>query len=243
MNLQQILKLRILGLNNCLRNLNNCSNLSSINYFSTTHTFLKNKDQCKVQKSKSVNLNELAEVVNTDRMMLEFDKVVDDFKKAMVKHVGVRTSIGAIEELIVKFDGDEYKLQELAEIVRKPKLIVLNLSAFPQTIPSILEMLLKSQMNLNPQQEGTTLYIPLPRITREYRERLSKASKSYFVTCKDNITNIRNKHIKNVKQKKDLSEDVIFRVEGYISTISKNYINEVQILLDIKQKELLGESE
>lgn len=46
-----------------------------------------------------------------------------------------------------------------------------------------------------------------------------------------------------MKQKKDLSEDVIFRVEGYISTISKNYINEVQILLDIKQKELLGESE
>lgn len=55
-------------------------------------------------------------------------------------------------------------MQELAQIVRKnPKLIVINMGVFPQAIPAALEAISKSGMNLNPQQEGTTLYVPVPK--------------------------------------------------------------------------------
>lgn len=64
----------------------------------------------------------------------------------------------------VNLDGKEHTLQELAQIVRKnPKTIVLNMSVFPQAIPAALKAIQKSGMNLNPQQDGTTVYIPVPK--------------------------------------------------------------------------------
>ncbi|XP_076622366.1 mitochondrial ribosome recycling factor 1 [Colletes latitarsis] len=217
-------------------------NLGNVNHFSTTHTSLKAKAKNKSQPVH-INLNDMADVINVERMLSQFDKVIDQFKEQMIKHVGLRTSIGAIEDLIVKYDGDEYKLQELVEINRKPKLIVINVAAFPQVIPNIIDTLSKSQMNLNPQQQGTTLYIPIPKVTREHREHLAKTAKVYFVKCKDNITDIRNKHVKDVKKKTSLPIDLIFRVEGYISHMSREYVGQAEQLLQTKQKELLRESE
>jgi ribosome recycling factor len=64
----------------------------------------------------------------------------------------------------VSLDGKEYELQELAQIVRKnPKTIVINMTSFPQAIPAALQSIGKSGMNLNPQQDGTTLFIPIPK--------------------------------------------------------------------------------
>ena len=222
------------------------ANFSNIHKFSTTSMLSKSKVRGRSDKKATpahVNLNEISEVMNVDRLLSQFDKAVEDFKDQMIKHIGLRTSTGAIEDLIVKHDGDDYKLQELVQISRKPKMIVMNVTAFPQTIPNIIDALSKSQMNLNPQQEGTTLYIQIPKVTREHRENLAKTAKSYFVKCKDNITDVRNKHVKDVKKKSNLPIDLSFRVEGYISTLSHDYINKAEKLLQTKQKELLGESE
>lgn len=140
------------------------SNFNSINKFSTTDTLLKSKDKGKEKKKVvQVNLDEISQVTNVERMLSQFDNIIENFKDQMIKHVGLRTSIGAIEELVIEYEGEEYKLQELVEIIRKPKMVVMNISAFPQTIPKILDILAASQMNLNPQQEGTTLYIPVPK--------------------------------------------------------------------------------
>lgn len=37
------------------------------------------------------------------------------------------------------------------------------MSVFPQAIPAALQAISKSGLNLNPQQEGNTLYIPVPK--------------------------------------------------------------------------------
>lgn len=65
---------------------------------------------------------------------------------------------------MVNVDGTDHTLQELAQIVRKnPKTVVVNMAVFPQAIPDVVKAISSSGMNLNPQQEGTTLYIPVPK--------------------------------------------------------------------------------
>ena len=55
-------------------------------------------------------------------------------------------------------------LNEVAQVGRKGgQAIVLNFSDFPTAIPSALKALQASGLGMNPQQEGTTLYIPLPK--------------------------------------------------------------------------------
>lgn len=64
----------------------------------------------------------------------------------------------------MEFEGETYPLQELAQVGRKnPQLAVLNLASLPDAIKPVLLAIENSGMNLNPQQEGTTIYVPLPK--------------------------------------------------------------------------------
>lgn len=73
-------------------------------------------------------------------------------------------SSGSVESLKVEFEEEEYVLQDLAQISRKnPKTLIINMSSFPQLIPVTMKALNESGMNVNPQQEGTTIIIPIPK--------------------------------------------------------------------------------
>ncbi|XP_003490481.1 ribosome-recycling factor, mitochondrial isoform X1 [Bombus impatiens] len=215
----------------------------NINKFFTGDILLKNKDRPSNKKSVvHVNLNEISDIVKVERMMSQFNGAIEKYKDEMVKNLAVRTRVGAVEELTITFEDEEHNLEELVDISRKPNMILLNASAFPQIIPNILEALSKSNMNLNPQQDGTTIYVPLPKVTKEHRESLAKTAKQYFVKCKNIISDIRNEHIKNLKKKEGLPKDLTFKAESYISALQKQYVDKAEELLKAKQKELLGES-
>lgn len=134
--------------------------------FSMTCVLAKGKDRGKDKKkskSQHINYNEMEQVIDVNKLTSQLEKAIEIMKNDFGKYLSIRSTVGAIEELSVKFEGKDYMLQEFAQISRKPKLIVLNVSAFPQTIPDILMSLSKNQMNLNPQQDGTTIYIPIPK--------------------------------------------------------------------------------
>ena len=71
------------------------------------------------------------------------------------------------------FDGDKYPLNEITSISKKdPKKIIIDASAFPQAAQNIMTAIRDSGMNLNPQQEGLTIFVPIPKVTKEFREKL-----------------------------------------------------------------------
>lgn len=61
--------------------------------------------------------------------------------------------------------------------------------------------------------------------------------------CCENVREIRNKQIKVVKQKENLAKDLTFRIENYIDILSHQYMSEAEKILEVKQKELLGDTE
>lgn len=129
---------------------------------------------------------ELNEVINIDAYNESLQKLVDKMQDDFIQNLSLRSTTGAIETLKVKVDGEMHELQELAQISRKnPKTIILNMIGFPQTIPAVLKALQTSGMNLNPQQEGTTLFIPVPKVTKEYRENLAKNAKALYIKYRD----------------------------------------------------------
>ncbi|KYQ51234.1 Ribosome-recycling factor, mitochondrial [Trachymyrmex zeteki] len=210
----------------------------------TSDLLAKSKDRGeKKQKTQHIDYNEFEQVVDVNKLISQLDNAIERLKNDFIQHLSVRSSVGAIEMLSVKFEGKDFTLQELAQISRKPKLIVLNVSTFPQAIPDILKSLSKNQMKLNPQQDGTTIYVPVPKVTKEHRETLSKNAKSFYVKCCDNVRLVRNKQIKAVKEKEKLAKDLVFRIESYIDILSHQYMNKAEQMLETKQKELLGDSE
>lgn len=223
-----------------------CTNrLENARAFSTTIMLAKSKDRGKDKKKttqkKNIDFREMEEVVNVEKLTLQLDKLMDRLKDNYIKNVSVRSAAGAIEELPVKLDGTQYLLQELVQVSRTPKMVILNASAFPQYIPNIIQVLTKNQMNLNPQQDGTMIYIPIPKVTKEYRESLSKSAKSFYIKCRDDMKEVRTEYIKKVKNVNKLPQDVSLRVQGYIDVYTNQYIEKAEKILETKQKELMGD--
>uniref|UniRef100_A0A905QKX3 Ribosome-recycling factor, mitochondrial n=1 Tax=Rhodnius prolixus TaxID=13249 RepID=A0A905QKX3_RHOPR len=177
----------------------------------------KGKDKKKEDKGKSVkkkveiNESSLRQVINVEKLRTNMENNLLKLNDIFLKFVTVRTSIGAIENVPVILDGKKYPLIELGQIVRKnPKVIAINMAAFPQALPATMKALTESGMNLNPQQDGTTLFVPVPKVTREHRENLSKNAKAHFIKCRDGVREVQNKFLKTIKSKEldgQLSED------------------------------------
>ena len=92
------------------------------------------------------------------------------------------------DEVSVHFEGDNYPLKEIASISKKdPKKVVIDASAFPQASVNIMKALRDSGMNLNPQQDGLTIFVPIPKVTKEFREKLAAGSRKKMNECKEDL--------------------------------------------------------
>ncbi|KAG6454235.1 hypothetical protein O3G_MSEX008595 [Manduca sexta] len=212
--------------------------------FTNIRNYAKSKDKGKDKKSKGkveINPTMISELVPVEKLKERSNAAIDKMKDDFAKHLSLRSTTGSIETLAVKFEGKDYELQELAQIVRKnPKTIVINFASFPQAIPDALKSINSSGLNLNPQQDGTTLYVPVPKVTKEHREALAKNAKALYIKCRDALKEVQNEYIKKVKKQTGVSEDTIFSVTKQINAMCEKYQMEAKAVFDAKHVELVG---
>ncbi|CAB3240698.1 unnamed protein product [Arctia plantaginis] len=219
-----------------------CSNSLS---FTAVQNYAKSKDKGKDKKGKGakVEINEavISELVPVEKMRDRCNAAIDKMKDEFAKNLSLRSTTGSIETLRIKFEGKDYELQELAQIVRKnPKTMVINFGSFPQAIPNALKAIQGSGLNLNPQQDGTTLYVPVPKVTKEHREALAKNAKALYIKCRDSMKDIQNEFLKKIKRQTNTSEDLAHSVTKQISAICDEYQGQAKNIYEVKHNELVG---
>lgn len=203
----------------------------------------KEKAKNKGIKLHSVQLTEeqVNEIVSLDTMQKKLQKAIDTLQTDYIKNLSLRSTTGSIETIKVDVEGDQHELQDVAQIIRKnPKTIVINMSAFPQAIPSAIKAIHISGMNLNPQQEGTSIFIPVPKVTRDYRLTLAKNAKALFMRCKEKFRDIQTEYLSKAKRNTHFSEDEIRSAQNRIQGVVDEYSREAQKIFETKEKELLG---
>lgn len=120
---------------------------------------------------------------------------------------------------------------------------MLNLTGLPDALKPVLNRINESGMNLNPQQEGTVIYLTVPKITREHRETLAKNAKTLFQRSKESLVKVSNQYMKEAKEKEQyetgLSKDLVFEVCENIKFIADGMISQSESLMNSKVDELL----
>jgi len=233
----------------------------------TVRLYSKAKDKSKGDKKKKnvvqINEDEIKELVNFDKLKHELERSLDQLKADYVKNLSLRsnlsidlqlfhyfipyitffnlTYIGSIENLPIDFEGDTYSLQELAQITKKgPQLLVVNVSSFPTAVTDVVKAINESGMGLNPQQDGTKVFIQIPKVTKEHREQLAKNAKLMFQKFKDHTRDVQNKYIREVKKKeKEVSADLAYSVQQQIQSYNEQITQDGENIMLAKQKELL----
>lgn len=132
-------------------------------------------------------------------------------------------------------------LNQLATIsCPEPRLVVIqpwdrnNLGAIEKAI-------LKSDLSLNPNNDGNLIRIQIPDLTEERRKEYVKLAKQKAEECRVSIRNIRrdaNDMIKDLEKQKEISEDESKAAVAKVQKITDRFTDEVQKLTDNKEKEI-----
>ena len=144
----------------------------------------------------------------------------------------------------MELEGDSYPLNELAAISKKdPKRLIIDMSSFPQASTNVMAAIRGSGMNLNPQQDGLKIAVPIPKVTKEFREKLVMGARKKLIDTKEELRGVQNKYSKKVSEDElagRVGKDAAKGTVDLIRLVTSNFIAEADQLLSIKTKDLLG---
>ncbi len=154
-----------------------------------------------------------------------------------------RANPALFDNIKVDAYGSQMPLNQVATIsCPEPRLVVIqpwdkgNLSAVEKAI-------LKSDLSVNPNNDGNLIRIQIPDLTEERRKEYVKLARQKAEECRVSIRNVRrdgNDMIKDLEKNKEISEDDSKSAVSRIQKLTDKYTEEVQRLSDNKEKEILN---
>ncbi len=154
-----------------------------------------------------------------------------------------RANPAMFDSVKVEVYGSEMPLNQVATIsVPEPRLVVIQ-PWDKSNLAGIERAILKSDLSVNPANDGNLIRIQIPDLTEERRKEYVKMAKQKAEECRVAIRNVRrdgNDMIKGLEKDKDISEDDSKNYQTRIQKITDKYIDEVQKLTDNKEKEILS---
>lgn len=215
--------------------------------FATSAVLFKGKNagggQAKTSKRLLSDADLSASSNEWSSLKTQYDKLLVELRELYSKQIQLRTSSLAFEELSVTLppNNKAHQLKELTQIIQKsPQMFMIDMTRHAQYIPNVLEAIQKSGLNINPQQDGTTVYLPTPKVTREHREELAKNAKKLADQIVSKMREAYSKAHRNLKkQEKTLSRDLIVDMDATLKNRLDGYIAQVEKIRAEKQKELL----
>ncbi len=174
-----------------------------------------------------------------DRMNKSIKNLQKDFS---VIRTG-RANPAMFEGLRVSVYGSDMPLNQVATIsIPEPRLVVIQ-PWDKSNLGEVEKAILKSDLSVNPSNDGNLIRIQIPELTEERRKEYVKLAKNKAEECKVSIRNVRrdgNDMIKSLEKDKEISEDDSKSAQDRIQKITDKFIEETQKLTDNKEKEILS---
>jgi len=153
-----------------------------------------------------------------------------------------RANPAMLDKIRVEYYGTETPLNQLANIsIPEPRVLQIN----PYDMNSLKDIeraILVSDLGLNPSNDGKIIRLMIPQLTEERRKDLVKQIKKATESSRVAIRNERrqaNDDLKKMEKSNDITEDDLKISEKTIQDLTDKYIEEIERLFKIKEKELL----
>ena len=153
-----------------------------------------------------------------------------------------KASITILDPIKVSYYGEETPLNQVATLsAPQPDLLVVA-PWDTSLIPEIEKAILKSNLGLNPFNDGKAIKIPIPPLSEERRKELVRVVAKTSEDGKTSIRNCRrfgNDKVKQLEKNKEISQDEEHTAYQKIQELTDSYIEKIEELSEKKQKELL----
>jgi ribosome recycling factor len=153
-----------------------------------------------------------------------------------------RASPALVERVQVEYYGVPTPMNQLAGItVPEPRLLVIR-PWDRNTIGIIEKAILKSDLGLNPSNDGQVIRLIIPQLTEERRRELSKQVAKRVEEARVSARNIRRDAIdmlRDLEKEKMISEDELFEARDKAQELTDDFIKQIDEVGKAKEAEIL----
>jgi len=173
------------------------------------------------------------------------DKAVDFLKQEFRAVRSGRATTGLVDTLRVDVEsyGSTMSLKEMANLAVAEGNVIVIKPFDPGTLKDIQRAIEKSELGINPQNDGKMIRLPVPPLSTERRNQLVQRVKQLGEQQKVAVRNARrdgNKALDTAKKDKTLTEDEVESGQEQIQKSTDDYIKQIDKLIDDKSKEIMA---
>jgi ribosome recycling factor len=176
------------------------------------------------------------------RLKERMDKAIDALKKDLASIRTGRASLSIFDGILVDYYGTPTPINHLATLsIPESRLITIQ-PWEPKMIQEIERAIQKSDLGLNPTNDGKIIRVAIPPLTEERRKQIVKHVHKRGEEAKIAIRNIRrdaNEEVKRLEKEEHLSKDETKRSLDEIQKITDSYIKKVDEIVKHKEDEVM----
>jgi len=153
-----------------------------------------------------------------------------------------RANPSILDRIMVEYYGSPTPINQIANInVPEARVIVVQ-PWDSKSLKDIEKAIQKSDIGINPSNDGKIIRLVFPVLTEERRKELTKSVKKYGEDTKIAIRSIRRDVIdafRTLKKDGKMTEDDLRSSEKEAQTLTDKYIEETDKVIEAKEKEIL----
>src|SRR4030042_1135815 len=173
----------------------------------------------------------------------KMDKVLEVMARDLSRVRTGRASVALLEGIKVECYGTSMPLSQVASLAAPESRLLTVQPWDPTVLGDIEKAILKSDLGLNPVNDGKVIRLPIPALTTERRKDLVKMVKKMEAEAKVALRNVRreaNEDLKEMKKEKLLAEDDAHRGTDEVQKITDEYTKKVEVQAAEKEKEIMS---
>ena len=180
--------------------------------------------------------------------------ILDITKERMQKTIAVlKTELGGLragranpqllDRILVDYYGTPTPIQQLGNVsTPEPRMLLISVWD-SKAIPAVEKAIQKSDLGINPSNDGKVIRLIFPELNEERRKELAKAVKKKGEESKIAIRAIRrdaNEQIKKDEKDSVITEDDRKELDDKVQKLTDDLIKEIENVLAAKEKEILA---
>ena len=167
---------------------------------------------------------------------------IDHFEKELQTVRTSRANPTMLENIFVNAYGAKTPLNQLGNI-SSPDTSMLTIQVWDVgLLKSIENSILESNLGINPQIDGAIIRLPIPKLSEERRNELTKIASQYAENYKISIRNVRRDFIEFKKREKKesiISEDDLKKFLSEAQNYTDKYISNIDKILEQKKSDIM----
>jgi len=143
----------------------------------------------------------------------------------------------------VNYYGNDVPISQVGNVVVEDARTLMISPWEKKMLQEIEKAIMKSDLGLNPSNNGDKIRVPMPALTEQTRREYTKQAKAEAEHARVAVRNIRrdaNNHFKELLKDKKVSEDEERRAEQNIQKLTDNYIAIIDKKYAEKETDLLS---